>query len=247
MPIRPRVLQFGVETAHQRLSDSLIGPQSEAETAIGHVSGTSGAASLRDSWTVPVMRDLHMGERRAVFNSVILEVQGGIRGGETRDTKPSADLVFRDTALSYPRPTIKTSARRTRCCKSRDLAQTRARQLLLNQTVADCLILHCFRCKYGGLESSSRLPWCDGGLIRPSILADRCDHGSQSCTRVSYTIFQLAKPAVPQYPDSWKTRLQMQPSRLSLIWFATGWTNLTPVSRRPHVRPGPRGGSSREG
>lgn len=41
MPIRPRVLQFGVETAHQRLSDSLIGPQSGAKTAIGHVSGRS--------------------------------------------------------------------------------------------------------------------------------------------------------------------------------------------------------------
>jgi hypothetical protein len=59
MQILPPVLQFGVETAHQRLSDSLIGGQSEAKTAIGHVSEASGAASLRESWAVPVMRDLH--------------------------------------------------------------------------------------------------------------------------------------------------------------------------------------------
>lgn len=30
-----------------------------------------------------------------------------MRGGETRDTKPFSDLVFRDSALGYPRPTIK--------------------------------------------------------------------------------------------------------------------------------------------
>lgn len=141
-----------------------------------------------------------MGERRAAFHSTILEVKGGMRCGETRDTKPFSDLVFRDSALKYPRPTIKTSARRTRCCMSRDLAQTRAQLLLLNQTVADCLILRCFRCEYVGLEPSSRLPSCDRGLIRPSVLADRCDHSSQSCTRVSYTPFQLAKPCGPTAP-----------------------------------------------
>lgn len=60
---------------------------------------------------------------------------------------------------------LKSSARRTRCCKMRDLAQTRVRQLLLNQ---DCGRLDATSV---GLESSSRLPWCDRGLMRPSLPA----------------------------------------------------------------------------
>lgn len=57
--------------------------------------------------TVPVMSDLHVSERRRCSRLCPRGPKGGIRGGETRDTKPFSDLVFRDSALKYPQPTIK--------------------------------------------------------------------------------------------------------------------------------------------
>lgn len=140
MPIRPRVLQFGVETAHQRLSDSLIGPQSGAKTAIGHVSGGS-----QPAWEMD--RSCH--ERSTCERAPRLpwalssRPQGGIRGGETRDTKPFSDLVFRDSALGYPRPTIKNFRTAYEMLQvERSGAAGRGHDsCCLTRTVADCLDL----------------------------------------------------------------------------------------------------------
>lgn len=64
--------------------------------------------------TVPVMREIYMLDERAPRCPLSLALsltsvltsrpRGGTRGGETRDTKPFSDLVFRDSALKYPRP-----------------------------------------------------------------------------------------------------------------------------------------------
>lgn len=241
MLIRPRVLQFGVKSAHQRLSDTLNGPQSEAKTTIGHVSEAPGTTSLYENWIVPVMTDLHRGKRRAALYPIILEARGGLRGGETGDTKPFSDLVFRDSALKYPRPIIKTSARRTRCCNSRDLAQTWAQLLLLKQTVADCPILHCFRCKSLGLEPSSRLPSCNRRLIRPCPLADRV-RPQLAVLHEGFSHTFSARQAMRSHSTQTRGRLgstwSPRGSRLSGLQQAGGESH-TGLSR-PHVSPGPR-------
>lgn len=200
MPIRPRVLQFGVETAHQRHSDSLIGSQSEAKTAIGHVSGRSQPACEMD-------RSCHERstcERAPRLLSTLSSRprRRHPRWSKTRDTKPFSDLVFRDTALNYPQPTIKSSARRTRCCKTRDLAQKRAQQLLLNQNCGRMPDLALFPMQHsGGLESSSRLPSCDRGLhegLSPGLIGATT---ARSLARGSLThLFSWPSHAVTRAP-----------------------------------------------
>lgn len=148
MPIRPRVLQFGVETAHQRLTDSLIGPQSGAKTAIGHVSGRS-----QPAWEMD--RSCHERstcERAPRCYGLCPRGHGAASAVEKHETRNHSQIwCFGTQHWDTRNRQLKSSARRTRCCKSRDLAQPRARQLLLDQTVADCLILHCFRCNICGV------------------------------------------------------------------------------------------------
>lgn len=195
-----------------------------------------------------------MSERRVALDSG-LEVKGGM-GGEKHETRNRSQIWCFGTQHWNTRDRqLKSSARRTRCCKSRDLAQTRARQLLVNrtvaQTVAGWLMLHCFPCRICGVGVEQQ-----AAVVRPraheafSPGLNRWNHRSQSCTRVSYTPFQLAQPCghtapgrehgcaavSTRHPGSWNRRkavLHTQPSRLSLIWLATGLTDLTPVFRSP--------------
>lgn len=80
MPIRPWVLQFGVNSAHQRLSDTLNGPQSDPKTTIGHVSEGPGTASSHENWSAPVMMDLHRANAALLSTPSFLTPEAALAG-----------------------------------------------------------------------------------------------------------------------------------------------------------------------